>query len=209
MRYPTLWACLILFFAPSYAYSAYVDLGTSLGSISSPAAFFGSTSDASSNTGFVGSLGAYFGLNSLSSFVRFQLGVQNKLSIASLENPSEQLASVTQHLGARIELGRFYAGAGYAPIVWKSENGQGFSSLTRAIGASAQLYEGGVIWNIVPEFQLCAHFGVETLSPPGAPSAIVTEYGLRLRFTINPKEVTKSRASSWDGFRYPFGIMRD
>ncbi len=202
-----LFACA---FTPAVTQAAYIDVGTSLGSISSPSGFFNSLGSSSSNTGFVGSLGGYFGLNSLSSVVRFQLGVQNKLSIASLEATSEQLASLTHHLALRIELARFYVGAGYAPIAWRSENGRGLASLTRAQGASAQFFEGGIIWNMVPEFQICAHFGAETLNPgSGGTSATVTEYGLRFRFTLNPSEVTKSGSKSWDGFRYPFGIMRD
>jgi hypothetical protein len=132
--------------------------------------------------------------------VHLDLGLHNRLNFVSGSGASPMV--FTPNLAARIEFWRFFAGAGYAPKVlvdMKPKN-----------GASSYFFEGGVIWRVVPEFQICASALLEygtsvagTASPVGA-----TEFGLRFRFPLSPKEYASSGGVDFDGYRYPFGIMR-
>ena len=77
-------------------------------------------------------------------------------------------------------------------------------------GAFSYYAEGGLIWRVVPEFQICLSATMEYGRPPSgnvSPNPAM-EYGLRFRFPLDPKEFGAASGVEWDGFRYPFGIMR-
>lgn len=201
----------MLFFSESaLAWSTYMELGTSLGKITQGNRAFGLTSGAdSSNLGFCGSVSFYVPVTSPRNFAHFELGIQNRMYFVSNSSPQYDLSMLTPNIAIRFELSRFYAGAGYAPMLLKST--EGVMSLKPSAGTTSYFMEAGAIWRVVPELQIALTYAMEygIVSGGGdhSPSP-ATEYGLRFRFPLSPYSGAAEASSKFDGFRYPFGIMK-
>jgi hypothetical protein len=194
----------------AHATGTYYEIGTSLGGFAAADPFFNQPSAAATSGGFVGSLSVYAPVSKPNAIGRLQAGFQTRISTSTIEGTPDSLAMGSLHLGARLEIWRFYVGAGYSPWTWVSKPQQGVTSLHLNPGFSSYLGEAGLIWRVIPEFQIAACFGVEYgLGQGGIQSPLpVTEYGLRFRFPFNPKEGNAASGVEFDGFRYPFGVMR-
>lgn len=187
----------------------YIEAGTSLGTIQSGDQYFQKPGSKTGVSSFVGSLSLYFTLPPFLNFTHFDVGLQNRFSIGSSSStPANSLAMITPNLAVRYEFWRFFAGAGFAPITFGSANG--ISSVRIRSDTYSYFLEGGLIWRVVPEFQIALAVGIErgVVRAQGA-SPTVGEYGLRFRFPINPKDDAVGKRVKFDGFRYPFGVMKD
>jgi len=181
----------------------YFEVGTGIGKFTKADSFFRTA--VSSKTGFSGSFSAYYPVTREQNFAHLDLGIQTRFS--STESTSGSTLSLgSANLGFRAEIWRFYAGAGYSPISFLSEKGAGLLGLHTYPSKSSYFVEGGAIWRVIPEFQIVAALSLE-YGAQGSPSPM-TEYGLRFRFPLSPKEGGSSSSGSFDGFRYPFGIMK-
>jgi hypothetical protein len=189
--------------------SLYVEVGTSFGTLGNAQAYFNQAAASASNTAFLTSLGVYLPVTSEKRFFHLELGVQNRFLTASTQANAQPLALGTTEVGARLQVSRFYAGGGYAPVAYVSKSGSGFTSLHVNPGASAYFFEGGLIWRVIPEFQIALSYARETLKTSGGVSNLTnTEYGLRFRFPFDPGAEAKAKGATFDGFRYPFGFMK-
>jgi hypothetical protein len=178
--------------------SPYFEVGTSVGTLKNGDAFFNKSGSSSSGLGFIGSFNFYVPITSLKRMIHLDLGIQNRFTIASNAN-GDSFQMVTPNLALRIEIWRLYVGGGYAPV-----------AIGGNPGASAYFGEGGLIWKVIPEFQIAATAALEFGTPKagGTSPNPIMEYGLRFRFPINPKEVAGGSGVDFDGFRYPFGFMK-
>lgn len=189
--------------------SLYVEVGTSIGTMGNAQTYFSQSAASASNTGFLTSISIYAPVTSEKRFLHLELGVQNRFFTASTQANAQPLALGTTEVGARLQVSRFYAGGGYAPIAYVSKSGSGFTSLHVNSGASAYFFEGGLIWRVIPEFQIALTYARETLkTSSGVTNPTNTEYGLRFRFPFDPSAEAKAKGASFDGFRYPFGFMK-
>jgi hypothetical protein len=203
------WSALFLFPTESVNASPYFELGTSLGKLSSYDQFFGQTTTGnSSNLGFCGSLSFYVPVTSPKNIIHLDLGLQNRMYFVSNSSPQTDLAMVSVNIAARLEFYRFFVGAGYSPLSLVSTSGP--LSLHSNSGATGYFGEGGVIWRVVPELQIVATYAMEygTTSAGTKSPSPASEYGLRFRFPISPYKSAGDASDKFDGFRYPFGIMR-
>jgi hypothetical protein len=175
----------------------YIEAGTSIGNASNADAM-AQRSLGAVGTSFIGSLSLYFPVGR--GPVHFDLGMQNRFT--TLPGASGSAMMFTPNVAARIEFWRVYIGGGYAPKV--------LVDFKPYQGSSAYFGEAGAIWRVVPELQICATIAMEYGMPAsgGKSPSPSTEYGLRFRFPLNPKEAGSARGVDWDGYRYPFGIMR-
>ncbi len=198
---------LLLLALPSGAKaSLYFEGGTAIGSFKNASGFFGQS--VASGTSFVGSFSAYVPVTREQNFMHFDLGLQTRMSTAT-STSGTALAMGSAHLGARIEIWRFYAGAGYSPITFVSNKGSGLLGMHTNPGTSSYFMEGGAIWRVIPELQIVAAMALEYGSgSSGLSPSPLMEYGLRFRFPLNPKESGGVSESRFDGFRYPFGFMK-
>jgi len=184
----------------------YFEVGTGLGSFKGADSFF--QTSVSSKQGFSGSFSAYFPVTRTSRLAHLDLGFQSRLTSATSSTGSS-LGMGSANLGLRVEFWRFYLGGGYSPISFSSTNGSGLLGLHPYPSKSSYFAEGGAIWKVIPEFQIVAALSLEYGLGSGASSpAPLTEYGLRFRFPLNPTEGSTSSGVEFDGFRYPFGLMR-
>jgi len=168
--------------------------------------FFHQPNATSSGFGFVGSLSFYYPVLSAGDVLDFDLGIQNRLTLTS--NDSHSFAMDNPHLSARIEFWRMYVGAGYAPYTFVSKPGEGITSLHTNPDQKSYFVEGGLIWRVIPEFQVAATYALEFGLPSGGGiSPTSAEYGLRFRFPLNPTELGRGGKVDYDG-RYPFGFMK-
>jgi hypothetical protein len=186
--------------------SPYFEVGTSLGSVSNGDAYFQQT--AVSGSSFVSSFNFYVPLTPVNYLAHVDLGLQNRLTSFTPAN-SESLAMASTNLAMRVEFWRFYAGGGYSPLTFLSSPGGGITGLHSYKGSSAYFWELGVIWRIIPEFQIALCYGRESVRPKGGGTSLSSsEYGLRFRFPLSPKEGGSKGEVKFDGFRYPFGFMK-
>jgi len=190
--------------AKAFAWSTYVELGASLGSLSTANSYFGLPASVSFNNGFCGGVSFYVPVTSPKNFFHFELGVQDRMYFLS-DSASKDLAMDTINIAARFEIYRFFIGAGYAPIDLASTNGP--TALAVKSGSTSWFGEGGYIWRVVPELQIVAAFAMEYGLSPHSPSP-ATEYGLRFRFPLSPYSSAGDASSKFDGYRYPFGFMK-
>lgn len=190
------------------ATTAYIEAGTSLGRMTSADKFFQQASAQDTGSGFVGSFSLYYPVTSLRRIVHIDLGIQNRLNLNST-TLGESLAMASINLAARIEFYRFFVGGGYSPIDFVSKTGEGASSLHTYPNSHSYFVEGGVIWRVVPELQICAVYALEFgTTPAGSGPNPASEYGLRFRFPLDPHEAGGKGAVKFDGYRYPFGVMK-
>lgn len=191
--------------------SPYFEFGTSAGTISKGNGYFSTTGMDPSNMGFIGSLNFYFPVTPMKHVAHLEFGMQNRFTLVSGTDSTvtnSQHAILAPAASMRIEFWRLYVGGGFAPMNFKSKNGGGFGSLTPGTGTSSYFGEVGIIWRVIPEFQICLTLAQEYASSTGASGLSATEYGVRFRFPISPKEIETSGGVKWDGFRYPFGFMK-
>ena len=188
--------------------SPYFEAGAALGDVKNGDEFFNLPNSNSDSFGFVGSFSFYAPVTSLKHFWHLELGLQNRVSTFT-NSDSKSFAMLSPNLSARLEFSRFYVGAGYAPITFASKGDSGISGLTRRTDAVSYFFEGGLIWRIIPEFQIAFTYALEYGAAFGpALNSRGSEYGLRFRFPLFPKELTKGSGADFDGFRYPFGVMK-
>jgi hypothetical protein len=188
--------------------SPYFEFGTSLGTMKNGDAFFNQANATSSGFGFIGNFNFYIPVTSMKNIFHLELGLQNRIMTVS-NNASQSFASAAPNLAARFEFWRFYVGAGYAPYTYVSKPGEGLMSLHSNPDAHSYFMEGGLIWRVIPEFQIAATYALEFGQPAGGGAQMTAmEYGLRFRFPISPKEVAGGKGVDFDGFRYPFGFMK-
>lgn len=204
------WPAIIFLHTESaFGWSAYFELGTSLGKLTSVDRFLGQSTAISSNLGFCGSFSAYLPVTSPQNIFHFELGLQNRMYFVSSSEPQMDIAALSVNLAARVQFYRFFVGAGYAPITLASTSGP--FGLHSNPNVTSYFLEGGAIWRVVPELQIVAVYAVEYGTIPGGGSKSPspgTEYGLRFRFPFAPYDSVGDASSKFDGFRYPFGIMK-
>jgi hypothetical protein len=205
----TLTAFLTLGILSDARATGYFEAGTSLAAFNNAASFFGQSQASSTSGGIVCSLGVFDFLTKENAPVRLDMGVQLRISSTTASSSGDPLDMGTFNAILRAEFYRFFAGIGYSPVTWVSKPQAGFTSLHLNPNSHAYLWEAGAIWRVIPEFQIIAVMGMEYGSVSGNTSpAPVTEYGLHFRFPFNPKEGGSGKSASFDGFRYPFGVMK-
>lgn len=179
--------------------SPYIEAGTGLGQFTRGDAI-AEQSLGTLGWGFIGSMNLYFPVTSLKNAIHLDLGLQNRIQFVSGSDASPMI--FTPNLSLRVEFWRFFVGAAYAPKV--------LVDMQPKQGAWSYLFEGGLIWRVVPEFQICATGALEYGRSAGGAASPVggTEFGLKFRFPLDPKEYGSSSGVDFDGYRYPFGIMR-
>lgn len=123
----------------------------------------------------------------------------------SSSTPQLDITMLTTNIAMRLQFYRFFVGGGYAPFTLASSSGP--LAIHTNPNVSTFFAEGGVIWRVVPELQIVATYAMEYGVSPKSP-APGTEYGLRFRFPLSPYESVGDASSKFDGFRYPFGIMK-
>ncbi len=137
--------------------------------------------------------------------MHFELGLQNRMYFVSTPSPQMDITMLTTNIAMRFELYRFFVGAGYAPFTLASASGP--MSIHTNPNVTTFFLEGGAVWRVVPELQIVATYAMEYGATPKSPSP-GTEYGLRFRFPFSPYDSVGDASSKFDGFRYPFGIMK-
>lgn len=195
---------------PAQAFSPYLELGTSLGKLSSLDRFYNlGSSGTTSNLGFCGSFSFYIPVTPPKLLAHFDLGIQNRMYFLSTNSPQKDFTFASTNISFRFEFYRFYVGAGYSPFAFGSTDGALKTKLNPDF--TSGFVEVGAIWRIVPELQIVATYAMEygilhgggTLSPSPA-----YEYGLRFRFPLNTQSYKDDVSNQFDGFRYPFGFMK-
>jgi len=194
-----------LAFSPLAGASTYFEFGLGVGTFKKADSYFGTS--VSNAGGFAGNFSAYWPLTYLGNLARIDFGLQNRISCGT-DTSGGSLTFGSVNLATRIEFWRFFVGAGASPITFFNTNQKGILGLHPQAGTYSYFVEGGALWRVVPEFQIIASAALETASVSSALSpSPITEFSLRFRFPLNPKEFT-GRGSSFDGYRYPFGIMK-
>lgn len=191
--------------APSARASLYFEAGTGFGTMSSGSTYFGLPTADTSN--FSGSFSAYKPITRQHPFGHIALGLHARAT-AGAANSGTSLAFGSANLALRAELWRFFVGVGYSPISFISKEGAGLLGLKGRRESCSYFIETGAIWRVIPEFQIIAALSVETGLTQAAKSPVITEYGLRFRFPLDPKEHPSAKTQGFDGYRYPFGIMK-
>jgi hypothetical protein len=191
--------------------SIYFEVGTSAGNMISPSAYFQQPLS-KPGLGFVGSFSAYIPYKPKSWF-HFDFGLQNRLTLTNSKNESgnsQSFSMFTPNIAVRIEFWRFFIGGGFSPLPYSSKASAGLTSLRPTPKATSYFMETGMIWRVIPEFQIVLAAGAEFASVNGtvSPSPSI-EYGFRFRFPLNPKDYAAgSGGVKFDGLRYPFGFMK-
>ncbi len=189
--------------------STYIEAGTGFATFTKAGNYFGTSSADTASGGFAGSLSVYFPVTRTQNWVRLQLGLQNRLNMGSIKSTGQSLVMGSSHVGLRVEVWRLYFGAGYAPWMLTSDPGTGVSGLKTRPQGSGYLGEAGILWRVIPEFQIALGASLEFGTVPGGSSPNpITEFGLRFRFPFKPKEGGGRGSVDFDGFRYPFGFMK-
>jgi hypothetical protein len=183
----------------------YFEAGTGIGSLSSGDSYFGVPTAQTSN--FSASFSAYTPVTRQYPLGHIAMGLHSRATAGSAVSGTS-LAFGSFNLALRVEFWRFFVGAGYSPISYISKSGEGFLGLKGRRESCSYFIETGAIWRVIPEFQIIAAFSLETGLTQAVRSPIITEYGLRFRFPLSPKESTSGSGRSFDGYRYPFGIMK-
>ena len=178
--------------------------------MSSGANYFQQPAASSTKTGFGMNGSFYYPVIFPRDAIHVDIGIQDRLTSSSIAGTGSPLAMNTLNLGVRLEFWRFYVGAGYGVWDFVSTPGNGVASLRSYAGVHSYFTEGGVIWRVIPEFQIAAGVGLEFGTPSGGTSpAPSIDYGLHFRFPLFPGDEAKSKTVKFDGFRYPFGFMKD
>ena len=183
----------------------YFEFGLGVATFKKADAYFGTS--VSNAGGFAGNFSAYWSSAYLGNLARIDLGFQNRISCAT-DTSGGSLTFGSMNLATRIEFWRFFAGAGVSPITFYNTQSKGILGLHPYPGTYSYFVEGGAFWRVAPEFQIIASAALETASVSSTVSpSPITEFSLRFRFPLDPKE-SSGRGSSFDGYRYPFGIMK-
>lgn len=201
---------LSLLFATQAKASLYWEGDFHLNSMTRAGNYFQQSAADKTAMGFGVAFGIFLPVTSERRFFHFELGLLDRLTKSSTSGAnSSPLAMNTLNVGMRFEFWRFFVGGGYGFFNMVSKSGSGTSGLRAYSGASSYYFEGGVIWRVIPEFQIVldgsAEFGKISSGISPAPSL---NYGLAFRFPFNPKEGGSSKSVQFDGFRYPFGFMK-
>ncbi|NDF14742.1 hypothetical protein EB061_05405 [bacterium] len=202
---PVILGALLAFWLPMAGASLYLEAGTGLGNMSSGDTFFGTPTANTSN--FSASFAAYSPVTPPSSIGHIALGLHARATSGAAASGTA-LSFGSANLSLRAEFWRFFAGAGYSPISYISKKGSGFLGLKGQRESCSYFIETGAIWRVIPEFQIIGAVSLETGLTQSVKSPLITEYGLRFRFPLDPKERPSGGGQSFDGYRYPFGIMK-
>ena len=186
--------------------STYFDAGTLIGSMSGSDHYFNSPGQSTSGTGFVGTFSAYTNLTSVKNFAHLEFGLQGRLHLLTGTSPAQSLTFASINPALRIEFWRLYFGGGYAPLNFASTNG--LTTLHAYPDHHSYFVETGLIWRVVPEFQITLNYSLECAFDKAGDRSTLPSYGLTFRFPLHPKEAGTRSASDFDGGRYPFGFMK-
>jgi hypothetical protein len=164
-----------------------------------------------SKMGFVGSFSVYLPYKPHKLF-HFDFGLQNRLTTSSAQEPggtNNALMMFTPNIAVRAEFWRIFVGGGFSPLPYSNKPSGSFGTLRPMPKTTSYFIETGLIWRVIPEFQIVLVGAVEIASVNGtaAPNPS-TEYGLRFRFPLNPNDYSGKTGVKFDGFRYPFGVMK-
>ncbi len=194
------------FWTVSARASPYFEFGLGAANLKNAGGYFGTP--ASGTLGFAGNLSGYYPVTRTSGIARVDLGIQGRLSNTTSVS-GNTLTFGSMNLATRLEFWRFFVGAGYSPVSFFNTNDMGILGLHRRPGGSSYFAEGGVFWRVIPEFQILFTGALEVgNSPSGASPSPITEYSIRFRFPFQPKDSGVGKKSDFDGYRYPFGIMK-
>jgi hypothetical protein len=194
-----------LMLTPVSRASNYLEFGLGVATFKKADSYFGTS--VSNAGGFAGNFSAYWPILYLGDLARMDLGFQTRISCAS-DTSGGSLSFASTNLSTRIEFWRFFIGAGASPITFYNTQSKGILGLHPYPGTLSYFLEGGAFWRVAPEFQIIASAALESASASsGLSPSPITEFSLRFRFPLNPKEST-SRGAGFDGYRYPFGIMK-
>ena len=211
MRSPLLVLSLFvtLILSPSHALaSAYFEMGGGWSSFKNADSFFGQA--LGSSNGYTVDLAALAPITREHRLIHAELGVHLRLSGATAAS-GDALSMGSLNPALRLEIYRFYAGVGYSPISFVSSSGKGLFGLHTSPGNASYYGEAGAIWKVIPEFQIALACTLEYgRGSAGSSPSPLREYSIRFRFPFNPKETGGPGAGGveFDGFRYPFGIMK-
>ena len=212
LRLPKLFLFQIaaLFLAVEAHAGMYTDAGFGLASMSGGAKYFQQPGADQASGGFAASFGLYVPTFFRRSPIHVDLGIVDKLTTASISSTGGSLAMNTVNFAVRVEVWRIYVGGGYGFYDMVSRPDSGITSLHGYAGTHSYFMEAGLIWRVIPEFQIAGGVSLEFGLPSGGTSpSPTTDYGLHFRFPLFPSEDAKSRGVDFDGFRYPFGFMKD
>ncbi|MDR3606601.1 MAG: hypothetical protein P4M08_04375 [Oligoflexia bacterium] len=194
----------------AHAGSFYVDAGGGVAKMQSLDAF--GPGDSSTSMGY--------NLNS-SLFVNFssggpielQLGLVQDYASANGSTTGNSLSLLTVYPALRLQITRLYFTGGYTPWVWQSQGSGTSASAARAVGSSSVLAEAGLLWPITPEFSLGAFGNAQFVkNPDGNGPSPAMSAGVLMRFHFGyygDNSGGGHKSNEYDGFRYPFGFMRN
>ncbi len=212
LRLPKLFLFQIasLFLGAEALAGPYFDAGFGLESMSSGANYFQQPAADKASGGFAASYGFYIPTFFRRNSFHIDLGITDRLTTASISSTGGSLAMNTVNLAVRVEFWRIYVGGGYGVYDMVSRPDSGVTSLHGYPGTHSYFMEAGLIWRVIPELQIAGGVSLEYGLPTGgtSPSPSI-DYGLHFRFPFSATEDAKSRGVDFDGFRYPFGFMKD
>lgn len=202
-------AAFLLISCPTLAHaSGYWEGGWSLNMMKKGATWFGQSSANSADTGYGLAGSVYFPVLWARHPYHLDLGIQDRYTRSSASSNSFGMNTV--NIAARLELWRIFVGAGYGFFDFVNSPGKSSLSMHHYSNATSIFYEAGLIWRVIPEFQINLEAAIENGTPPSssATSPTTTSLGISFRFPFSPKETNSARGVEFDGFRYPFGFMK-
>lgn len=192
----------------SQAAPFYTDVGIGLGQIREGAAFFeGSGLASSPGLSLAGNFAMVQSLGGMGGILEVHLGVKGFYNTASQGGNS--YSTLIPYPMLRFDLPRFYFSAGASPFLWASSSGVSFSRVPSAVAGFADF---GLLWRIVPFFNLALEASAQMVQKSGAdlsPRPAWTA-ALQMRFYVLGTDSSGSGGGGAkrprDGWRYPFGM---
>ena len=102
------WPVLLLFhYENAHAWSSYIELGTSIGNLTSGGPAVGLPASTVTTKGFCGGLSFFVPVTSPKNFFHFELGLQNRMYFVA-DTTNKNLGLLTTNLAVRFEFYRLY-----------------------------------------------------------------------------------------------------
>jgi len=195
---------LCALFAPLRSNAAfYVETGFGVGELRGIDKMYNSTAG-STGLGLASNLSLAATIGNPNSLVQLHLGLQQRLTQGGASGTSYSLMTTEPLI--RLETPRFYVGFGATPLVWTQKGSSLGTSFSPAKGAMAAYAEFGLLWRVVPFFNLALAGSLEGVSKSGVNSPFpVAQATFQMRFFFG--EGNKGGGHrKYDGWRYPFGV---
>lgn len=210
-RFAYLCALLILLCVPALTIYAragadlYLETGIGAGQIYKAQKIYGAQAK-NLQPGFSGNALFAASLGPDNSVAQFHLGVETRLTTTSGSGNSYWLSGIYPIF--RVETRRFYVGGGASPFLFQRAGKSSTLVMQQLNGTLGFLGEFGLLWRVVPFFNLALEFSLEYGKGKGAAApAPAAQATLQMRFYIGDAIAPgNARKRKYDGWRYPFGM---